>query len=90
MANTRIEMDLTKFLSMRIATAAAHVIKANELFTASKGILDAAGASADQAPLTGLTEEKAAELYTVVVNGVSNTNAARTEMRKIEAGVDVG
>lgn len=90
MANTRIEMDLTKFLAVRIATAASHVIKANELFASAKAVLDSAGVAVDQAPLTGLSEAKATELYTVISNAVSNTGTARTEMRKIEAGIDVG
>ncbi len=90
MANTRIEMDLTKFLSMRFAMAAAHVIAANELFLSSKAVLDPAGLADDQAPLTGLTAAQAENLYTVVSNAASNTSTARTEMKKIDAGVDVG
>ena len=90
MANTRIEMDLTKFLSMRIATAAAHVVKANELFTSAKAILDAAGVATDQAPLTGVTVAQATDLYTVIGNAVSNSATTRTEMRKIDSGIDVG
>jgi len=89
MANTRIEMDMTKFLSVRIATAAAHAIAANELFISSKAVLDAAGVAADMAPLVGLTEALAGDLYTVISNAVSNTNTARTEMKKIEAGIEV-
>ena len=89
MANTRIEMDLTKFLSVRIATAAAHVIKANELFLSAKAIFDAAGTSVDQAPLTGLSEALATDLYTVVSNACSNTGTARTEMKKIDNGINV-
>ena len=89
MANTRIEMDLTKFLPVRIATAAAHVIAANELFLSAKAVLDAAGLAADMAPLLGLSEALAGDLYTIVSNAVSNTGTARTEMKKIDAGIDV-
>jgi hypothetical protein len=88
MANTRIELDLTKFVSVRIAQATAHAIKANELFISAKALLDSAGTTADQMPLTGLTEAKAGELYTVIVNAVANSNTLRTEMRKIDQGVE--
>ena len=90
MANTRIEMDLTKFLPMRIAKAAAHVIAAKALFDQAKAVLDAAGVAADQAPLTGLSEANAGLLYTVISNAASNVGTAVTEMRKIDSGVDVG
>jgi hypothetical protein len=89
MASTRIEMDMTKFLSVRIATAAAHVIKAKDLFTNAKLVLDSAGVAADQAYLTGLTEAQATALYTVISNAVANVGTAVTEMRKIEAGIEV-
>lgn len=89
MANARIEMDMTRFLSLRIATAAAHVIRAKELFDESKAVLDSAGTAVEQAPLAGLTEAQAAALYTVVSNAVSNVGTALTEMRKIDMGIDL-
>jgi hypothetical protein len=89
MANTRLELDMTKFISQQIATAAAHVIKAKELFGAVKSVLDSAGSFVDQSPLTGLTTEQAESLYTVVSNAVFNVGTAATEMPKILMGVEV-
>jgi hypothetical protein len=89
MANTRLEMDLTKFIPQQIATAAAHVIRAKELFGSVKSVLDSAGTFVDQAPLTGLTTEQAEALYTVVSNAVANVGTASTEMPKILMGIEI-
>ena len=75
---------------MKIAKAAAHAIKANELFLSAKLVLDAANVPADQGVLLGITAENAALLYTLVTGAVSNSNTLRTEMKRIDAGVDVG
>jgi hypothetical protein len=89
MANTRLEMDLSKFVSQQIATAAACVMRAKGLFTSAKLVLDSAGTFADQAPLTGLTAEQAEALYTVISNAVANVGTAATEMPKILMGIEV-
>lgn len=89
MANTRIDIDMTKFLSVRIATAAACVIKAHELFSEVKAVLDSAGIYADQAPLTGLAADKAEALYGVIKNACVNVGSAKTEMCKIDQGIEL-
>jgi hypothetical protein len=90
MANTRYELNLNLFLAKRIATAAAHTIKANELFASAKLALDSANVAADQAVLLGVTEAQAAEVYTLVSGAATNTATARVTMKQIEQGVDVG
>lgn len=89
MSNNRVEMEMSKCLSVRIATAAACVIKAEELFKESKAILDSAGSFDDQAPLTGLTVGKAEELYTIISNACVNVGTAKVEMSKIDQGIEI-
>lgn len=91
MANMRIEMDINKFVAMRIAMAAAHLIKANELFLSSKALLAAVDFSvpANMAALVGVTEAEASALWQLILTAVTNTTTARTDMAKIDQGIEV-
>lgn len=86
----RYEMDLARFLAQRIATAAAHIIRADELMSSAKQVMQSTETTAEIAALLGLTDAQATAVQTLVNTAVTNLGTARTDMRKIEAGIDVG
>jgi hypothetical protein len=95
MANTRIELDLTKFVSKKIATGVTYMRRGKELFLSAKADLAAVDYTVPEnmVPLLGsITPEQATALWTIVNAVTADATTVLTiagHLPKLDQGVEV-